>query len=135
MGTKKSIGVYNEDTFALYQKLVATNPEIKLKGDTIPYTSHNGHMFSLLSKSGFVSLRLAKADITEFLQMYNTKLSEEYGVIRKEYVDIPPELLKKTKELKKYFDASYEYVKKLKPKPLPEAKKTNKSWHDNLVLS
>lgn len=43
---------------ALYEKLVATNPEVKRKGATIPYTSKNGHMFSFLAKDGNVSLRL-----------------------------------------------------------------------------
>ena len=36
----------------LYEKLVATNPRVELKGDTMPYTSLNGHMFSVLTKGG-----------------------------------------------------------------------------------
>jgi hypothetical protein len=27
----------------LYEKLVATNPKVERKGDTMPYTSLNGH--------------------------------------------------------------------------------------------
>ena len=42
------------DAFAenlkLYEKLVATNPDVERKGDTMPYTSLNGLMFSLLPK-------------------------------------------------------------------------------------
>ena len=34
---------------ALYDKLLATNPQIKRKGKTNPYTSHNGHMFTHLA--------------------------------------------------------------------------------------
>lgn len=30
----------------LYEKLVATCPEVERKGASMPYTSHNGHMFS-----------------------------------------------------------------------------------------
>jgi hypothetical protein len=37
---------------ALYEKLVATNPGVERKGATMPYTSVNGHMFSLLTKEG-----------------------------------------------------------------------------------
>jgi hypothetical protein len=35
----------------------------------------------------------------------------------KEYVADPGRLLKNTKELQKYLEFSYEYVKTLKPKP------------------
>jgi hypothetical protein len=34
-----------------------------------------------------------------------------------EYVEVPDALLKKTQELRKYFDLSYAYVSSLKPKP------------------
>jgi TfoX/Sxy family transcriptional regulator of competence genes len=35
----------------------------------------------------------------------------------KEYVTVPDGLLRNTKELKKYLEASYEYARTLKPKP------------------
>ena len=41
-----------EDKIALYDKLIATNPNIVRKGKTSPYTSANGHMFAYLSKVG-----------------------------------------------------------------------------------
>jgi hypothetical protein len=40
------------ENLALYEKLVATNPQVARKGATMPYTSLNGHMFSLLTKEG-----------------------------------------------------------------------------------
>jgi hypothetical protein len=42
----------------LYEKLVASNPAVERKGDTVPYTSLNGHMFSYPSKEGKLALRL-----------------------------------------------------------------------------
>ena len=48
---------------------------------------------------------------------YKSKLVEQYGIVQKEYVEVPDDLLLKTSELKKYFDISYEYVASLKPKP------------------
>ncbi|HEV3236403.1 MAG TPA: TfoX/Sxy family protein [Gemmataceae bacterium] len=110
----------------LYEKLVATNPKVKRKGDTMPYTSLNGHMFSLLTKEGKLALRLSSEDRDEFLKEFGTKLVEQYGAVMKEYVEVPDALLKKTKELKKYFDLSYAYVSTLKPKatnPKKNAKK------------
>ena len=107
----------------LFQKLVATNPEIELKGDANKYTSYNGNMFSILSADQVMAIRLPEKALGEFLKKYNTELKVAYGVVMKEYAVVPDALLKKTKELKKYFDISYEYVKTLKPKA---TKKSNK---------
>ena len=40
----------------------------------------------------------------------------QYGAVMKEYVEVPDALLKKTTELQKIFDKSYEYAQSLKPK-------------------
>ena len=105
------------DKLTLYEKLVATNPKVERKGDTVPYTSLNGHMFSYLSKEGKLALRLPPEEREAFLKKYKTTLFEAYGVVMKEYVAVPDALLKNTKELQKYLGFSYEYVKTLKPKP------------------
>ena len=105
------------DKVALYERLVATNPKTELKGATVPYTSLNGHMFSYLSKEGKLALRLPDAVRAAFLKKHNAKLCSAYGVVQPEYVEVPDSLLATTGELKKYFDASYEYVASLKPKP------------------
>src|SRR5579862_8732003 len=105
------------DKLQLYEKLVATNASLRLKGATVPYTSLNGNMSSYLSKEGKLELRLPAADIGAFLKKHKTKRCEAYGIVQKEYVEVPDALLAKTAELKKYFDASVEYVSGLKPKP------------------
>ena len=46
----------------------------------------------------------------------------QYGIVMKEYIIVPDKLLANTKELEKYFDLSYEYVKSLKPKPTAKTK-------------
>ena len=104
-------------TLALYDRLVATNPKVQRKGDTVPNTTVNGHMFSYLGKAGELALRLPEEEREFFLKKYKTKLCELYGVVQKEYVIVPESLLRKTEELKTYFDAGYAYVSKLKPKP------------------
>src|SRR5579863_1005745 len=104
------------DPLALYEVLVATLPGLERKGDTIPYTSVNGHMFSNLTKAGKVALRLPDDARAAFLAKYQTKLSVEYGVTRPEYVEVPDELLANTAELASYFAASYAWVKAMKPK-------------------
>lgn len=105
------------DRLELYEKLVATIPGVPRKGDTVPYTSVNGHMFSYLSKSGVLALRLPKEARDEFLKKYKTTLCKQYGVVQKEYVEVPEALLKATAKLKPYFAMSFKYVSSLKPKP------------------
>jgi TfoX/Sxy family transcriptional regulator of competence genes len=109
--------------FALYEKLVATNPQVELKGDANGYTSLNGNMFTLLHSSGRLAIRLPEGEREKFLKKYKTTLFEAYGAVMKEYVAVPDELLKKPAELKKYFDLSYEYAKTLKPKPTAKKKR------------
>ena len=105
------------EKLALYETLVATNPEIERKGATVPYTSLNGNMFSYLHASGAMALRLPGEEREKFLEKYKTKLFAAYGIVQKEYVTVPDALLAKTNELKPYFKLSYEYAKSLKPKP------------------
>ena len=100
----------------LYDKLLATHPEIDRKGDVHPYTSLNGHMFTYLDQTGTLGLRLPKEEVEAFLKKYKTTLFESYGVVKKDYVTVPDSLLKNTKELKKYLNQSFEHVKTLKPK-------------------
>jgi hypothetical protein len=111
------------DKLAFHEKLVATNPNVERKGATVPYTSLNGHMFSYLSKGGKLALRLPAVEREAFLKKYTAKLCEAYGIVQKEYVEVPDSLLASTRELKKYFDCSYEYVASLKPKPTTRKKK------------
>jgi hypothetical protein len=115
--TKTEPGAHYSTNLELYEKLVTTIPKVERKGDTVPYTALNGHMFSYLGKTGELALRLPEVDREAFLKKYKTKLCELYGVVQKEYVMVPESLLRKTSELKPYFEASYAYVGTLKPKP------------------
>jgi hypothetical protein len=110
------------DAFALYDKLVATVAGVDRKGAAIPYTSVNGHMFSNLTKAGKLALRLPEDTRNAFLAKYKATLSKEYGIVRKEYVEVPDGLLAKTAELAPYFAASYAWVKAMKPKPTTKPK-------------
>lgn len=113
------------DKLAMYEKLIATHPEIERKGAANPYTSLNGHMFSLLlGPKGVMALRLPEDEREKFLKKYKTTLYEAYGAVMREYVTVPDALLKNTKALEKYLAVSYAYVKTLKPKPTKTKKKS-----------
>jgi len=116
MSPKKRSAIAN-DKVILYDKLIATNPKIERKGAANPYTSLNGNMFTLLHQSSSLAIRLPEDEREEFLTKYKTTLFKAYGTIMPEYVAVPDSLLKNTKELKRYLDLSYEYVKSLRPKP------------------
>ena len=116
MSAKKEKNDIPSDKLDLYDELIKTNPAIERKGIKLPYTSFNGHMFTFLSESGTLAIRLPENERESFLKEYNSALMESQGTIMKEYVAVPESLLKDTRELKKYLDMSFEYVKTLKPK-------------------
>ena len=87
------------ESVALYDALLATNPELNRKGASMPYTSVNGNMFSLLTPEGALALRLPVADREAFLKRCDTTLCVQYGVVMKEYVQVPPALLKNTRAI------------------------------------
>ncbi len=101
---------------ALYEKLIATNPNVERKGDTNPYTSYNGHMFTHLAPPGILAIRLSPEDAAAFIKKYKTKPFEAYGVVKKDWVVVPDALLVKTAELRPYFERSFGFVRTLKPK-------------------
>lgn len=125
MATKKTADI-DPVKLSAYEKLISSYPAIQRKGDTIPYTSHNGNMFSLLAKDGSLGFRLSKEDREGFLKKYPSAILFQYGIVMKEYVSIPDEVIKKPKELKKYFDQSWAYVQTLKAKPTTKAKAAKK---------
>src|SRR5580704_5986495 len=112
--------VQSDEVIALYDKLIASHAEIERKGAANPYTSVNGNMFTMLSPSGAIALRLPDAERQKFLAKHKTKLFEAYGAVMKEYVAVPDSLLRNTKT--KYLAISYEYAKTLKPKATKKKK-------------
>lgn len=105
----------SEAVLAAYDALVAMRPGER-RGNTMPYTSINGQMFSFLTPDGTLALRLPSADREAFLERYGTQLIEQHGAVMKEYVAVPHGLLDRPGELKPCFDRGAEYVSALKPK-------------------
>jgi hypothetical protein len=123
---KPKAGNIPPDKLELYQKLVGTNPKVERKGASVPYTSVNGNMFSYLSQSGTMALRLPSDERKAFIVKYQARLCQQYGVVQPEYVEVPDSLLASTAKLKKYFDCSFGYASSLKPKPTAAKKKKSK---------
>jgi hypothetical protein len=105
------------DRLEWYDRLVATLPSVERKGVTVPYTSVNGHMFSFLTPTGSLALRLAAGERESFMERHATALHEAHGTVMKEYVSVPDSLFADTDAMTPYLAASYAYVSSLKPKP------------------
>lgn len=106
----------HKENLAIYNELVAANPNFERKGKTMPYTSANGHMFSQLNKDGEIGIRLSKESGAAFMEQYNATRFKSYGAFMRGYVRIPDELLKDLELVGKYLEEGYQYVLSLEPK-------------------
>jgi len=125
MAKSKSKASISDETLALYEKLVATNPAVERKGATVPYTSANGTMFSFLTADGTLALRLPPDQLEPFFKKFNTSHPLAYGKVMEDWAAVPASLLAQTTVLKKYFDLSFQHAaaKKSKARPAPKGKK------------
>ncbi len=108
---------FYKDQVDVYNNIVGKFESIERKGKTMPYTSINGHMFSFMSKSGEMGLRLSKPDLNAFLEVHHAKQMLQHGRVMKEYVNVPQVVFKDVQLLESYFQKSIDYVSGLKPKP------------------
>ena len=103
-------------TLEIYDQLVAMNPKFERKGKTVPYTSANGYMFSLINKDGELGIRLPKEKGKEFIEKYDSGIFKSHGAVMRDYVLITEKLLEDLELLSKYLDESFNYVMSLEPK-------------------
>ena len=101
---------------ALFDQLVELSPNIERKGKTMPYTSANGHMFSLLNKDGEFGIRLSKESGQAFMEKYDTTGFKSHGATMRGYVLVPDELFGEMEALSAYLEEAHQYVLSLPPK-------------------
>ena len=73
MATKKTNDIA-ADKIALYDKLIATNPDVERKGNTNPYTSYNGNMFTHFTPEGVLAIRLPEKEREIFIWCYQERI-------------------------------------------------------------
>ena len=105
------------DRVEAYDRLVAAVPEVERKGASMPYMSVNGNMFSYLDAAGSMALRLSPEDRAAFIARHSTRLHVAHGVVQKEYVTVPGDLLDDPEQLLPSFRAGLAYAQALKAKP------------------
>ena len=69
-----------DEQLAIYDQLVDLCPRFDRKGKTMPYTSANGYMFSLLNKDAELGIRLSKESGERFKEEHNTTISSRMGL-------------------------------------------------------
>lgn len=105
-----------KEQLKVYDALVAKCPRFERKGKTMPYTSANGYMFSLLNKAGEIGIRFSKEVQKKYMEEWDTTLFKSYNSIMHGYVLIPDKMLKDLDKVAKYLNESYDYVMTLEPK-------------------
>ena len=105
-----------EKRLQVYDELVSECPRFPRKGKTMPYTSANGHMFSLLNKAGEIGIRFSIEVQKRYMEEWGSTLFKSYNAIMHGYVLIQEEMLQDLDQLAKYLDESYDYVMSLEPK-------------------
>ena len=105
-----------KETLKIYDELVDMCPNFKRKGKTMPYTSANGYMFSLINKEGELGFRFSKEDQQKFMEKHNTTIFKSHGAVMKGYVLIPPAMFEDLDLLSDYLNISYKHMMSLPPK-------------------
>jgi hypothetical protein len=104
------------ESLSSYEALISSLAGIEKKGASMPYTSMNGHMFSFLDAEGHLNLRLDEKGRSGMISNHGARQSVQHGIVMKEYIVVPDELLKNAQQIMPYLEASLAYVKTLKPK-------------------
>ena len=105
-----------EEKLRIYNELVAKCSRFERKGKNNPYTSANGHMFSLLNKDGEIGIRFSKDVQKKYIEEWDTTIFKSYNSIMHGYVLIPDKMLEDLDNVAMYLDEGYDYVMGLDPK-------------------
>lgn len=100
----------------LYDQLIEKCPRFERKGKTMPCTSANGHMFSLLNKAGEIGMRFSKPVQEKYIEEFGSSKLLSYGAEMRGYVLIPDHMLEDLDKLSEYLNESFDYVMSLDPK-------------------
>lgn len=107
---------------AIYDRLISLHPGLTRKGKATAYTAVNGNMFSFVGPDGEMCIRLSKADIAAYGEVYAHAPVIRYNSVMKGYVAVPPALLADGEALAVWFAKSVAFAGTLKAKP---SKKSN----------
>ena len=105
-----------EEKHKIYDELVSKCPKFERKGKTVPYTSANGHMFSILNKVGEIGIRFSQDVQKKHFEEWDTTIFKSYNSTMHGYVLIPENMLQDLDNVAKYLNDSYDHIMSLEPK-------------------
>ncbi len=105
-----------EEKLKRYDEIVTQCPRFERKGKSVPFTSANGYMFSILNKDGELGIRFDSAVQRGYIEEWNTTIFKSHGATMRGYVLIPEAMLEDTARIAQLLDESYDYVMSLPPK-------------------
>lgn len=105
-----------EQNLKIYDQLVEQCPRFERKGKSMPYTSANGHMFSLLNKDGELGIRFGKEKHEAYMASLSTTQFKSHGANMRGYIVVPQSLLSDHNKVIALLNESYDYVMTLDPK-------------------
>ncbi|NND77417.1 MAG: hypothetical protein HKN39_04480 [Flavobacteriales bacterium] len=105
-----------EQNLKLYDEFVSKCPKFERKGKTVPYTSANGYMFSLLNKEGELGIRFSKEVQEKYVEKYKTSLFKSHNSVMRGYILITDKMLKDKKNMVRLLNESYDHIMTLEPK-------------------
>ena len=105
-----------KEVLVQYDAAVALIPNLERKGKTVPYTSSNGHMFSLLNKEGELGVRLGDKNKEAFIEEYKTGPLYSHGATMRGYARVPESMLDNPELLASYIQKAWDFVNSLPPK-------------------
>ena len=116
-----------EEKLKSYDKFIAKCSRFERKGKTMPYTSANGHMFSLYNKIVRSAFDFQKQYRKNILKK-NTTLYKSYGATIKGHILITEQMLTDLDIQVFLLDESYDYVMSLDPnKPMKKLSMEHKT--------
>ena len=104
-----------KDKVKIYDELVSKCKRFERKGKSVPYTSANGYMFSLVNKDGEFGFRFSEARKKELIEELGASELRSYGAVMRGYVKIPEALYADEKRLTALLKESHQYVLSLPP--------------------
>jgi TfoX/Sxy family transcriptional regulator of competence genes len=109
----------------LFESVMPGSPAMQRKMFGYPAGFVNGNMFMGLFEESLI-LRLPAGPREEFLKIYDARLFEPMaGRPMREYVAVPPRVIRDKKDLAAWVARAFEYGTSLKPKsPAAKTKKT-----------
>ena len=107
-----------EEKLKVYDALVTKCSRFKHNDKTMPYTSANGYMFSLLNEDCEIDIQFSQAVQEKYIEEFLKRTYRSYRTVMKGYILMPERVWGDLDALAKYRAKGYDFVLYLESKSL-----------------